>query len=104
MRAADGGRTSCIAVSGLVETFDQVTSLLKFNRQEERRRSVDALQFAAGQVVSTRFDVVGPETNTARVGLAIQKVEIVLPYKKARDIAGIGTGRTIVIDDRHGRR
>ena len=102
MRAARSGSGAAIAVGGFVETFDQVTGLLKFNRQEERRRGVDALEVAACQVVPTGFDVVGPETNTARVRLAIQKVEIVLPDKETRDIAGIGTVRTVVIDDRHG--
>src|SRR5437016_4897982 len=100
MRAAGCGSGAGVSVSGFVEAFDQIAGLLEFNRQEERGRGVDALQLTAGCVGSTRFDVVGPETYATRVSLAIQKIEIVLPYKEARNIAGIRPGRTIVIDDR----
>src|SRR5438552_12511396 len=72
MRPARGGSGTAISVGGFVEALDEVTCLLKFNRQEERGRGVDALQLTACCVGSTRFDIVGPETYATRVSLAIQ--------------------------------
>src|SRR5882762_7224356 len=53
MRAVESGSALRITISGLVDTFDEITSALKFNGQIKRRRDVDALKVNARLVCAT---------------------------------------------------
>src|SRR5205085_10796997 len=71
-------RSICIAERRLVHFLDQISRLLKLNRQKERRRSVDALDVGARLIAGASGDVAYPELKTARVGHAIQKIYVLL--------------------------
>src|ERR1044072_761987 len=76
-----GGRcTGRVAERCFVDFLNQVTCLLKFNRQEERAAYVDATyQQISGAAVGR---LVRPELEAGGVGLAIEKIEIVLTHEK----------------------
>ena len=103
MRAAGCGSGAGVSVSGFVEAFDQVTSLLKFNGKKERCGNIDSLNLDALLIITTGRYLLRPKSETIRIGFAIQKVKIVLAHKKGRYIAGIRARRTVVIDDGHVR-
>src|SRR2546428_8453815 len=93
------------AVSGLVHSLDQITRLLKFNREEVRCRDVHSLQVDARLVRTARSYLIGPEGQSGGIRQAIQEVIIMLPYKESCLIDRIRSRRRkIVIKNRHRRR
>src|SRR6267154_815133 len=92
----DGRLARPIAKGGLVKTLNQIAGLLKFNRDEERRRNVDPLVVDARLVIAAGGDLVSPEGQPTRVRSPIQKILIMLPHEKVGAIdwvAGRGVGQ-----------
>src|SRR5882672_2968011 len=77
-RTSPGRRCGGIAVSHLIHSFDQVTSLLKFDRKEERARGVVALAGNTDGVRTAPGDLRGPKIETALVREATKEVDILL--------------------------
>ena len=77
--------------------------MLKFDRKEERRGHVDAVNFETLLVRAAPIDVVGPEWKTDVVRLAVEKVEIMLPDKKVGCGQGTRSSRDVVVNDRNDR-
>jgi hypothetical protein len=67
-----------VAVSGLIGAIDEVARFLKFNREKESGTDVDTLDLAAPGVCAARLDLVRPEGEARRIGLAVQEVMVVL--------------------------
>src|SRR5713226_8423206 len=83
------GKVRCagrVTVSGFVESLDEITCLLEFDRQKVSRRDIDAFGFDASRVVAARSNLVGPEGQPARIRFAIEEVQIMLPHEKLRRI------------------
>src|SRR5438132_626827 len=78
MRTADCRGAVIVAVSSLVEAFDQTGGLLKFRRQQKSRRDISPLCIDAGQSRATQGDLVGPIIKSTSIRLAIEKIQIVL--------------------------
>src|SRR5581483_1370737 len=81
---------------GSVRVVSQSACRLKFNRQEESRRCVDARHFGAWRRTAV-VDVVGPESKTARVRFTVEKIEILLTHKERRRINWIRQRRRDVV-------
>src|SRR5207253_720811 len=96
MRAIDCGSAAGIAIGSLVKAFHQVSRLLKLNREEESCRHIDTFSVDAHRVGAAGIYFVGPVGQATGVGLPIQKIGIVLPYKKIRLIDWIGRAATAV--------
>ena len=74
--------------------------ILEFDRKEERRRDMDALDLDALLVGAAGGDLVNPEGEPARVGLAIQEVEVMLANEERSFVDRVGRGSAgIVVDD-----
>src|SRR5207248_1136339 len=71
-------RAGKIAVRSFVNAIDEEASLLKFNREVEGSRDVDALDFNAPRVPAAGRDLARPECETTGIRLAIEKINIVL--------------------------
>src|SRR5205807_2631528 len=67
------GRAGQIAVSSFVGAVNQITCLLKFNREEKGSRRIDTVTCSRRRVTA-RVDVVCPEVPTRRVGLTNQEI------------------------------
>src|SRR5882724_3026325 len=106
MGTIEGRLARPIAKGGLVKTLNQITRLLKFNRDEERRRNVDPFVVDAGLVVAAGSYLVSPEGQPTRVRSPIQKILIVLPHEKVGAIdwvAGRGVAETTRVALHEGR-
>src|SRR5207253_9549281 len=98
MRPAKCRSAAGAAVSCLVEALDQITGLLKFDRQKVSRRDIDPLQFNAGCVTAAGNNFVGPELQARSIRLAVEKIQIVLmdePPRFVYRIAGRREGRCL---------
>src|SRR6266508_3096959 len=84
MRTVVRRTAAAIGVSRFVNALDEITSLLKFNRQEESSRDIDPLHLNALLIAAARSYLIGPICQPARISLTIQKVQVVLLYKKVR--------------------
>ena len=73
-----------VAVSSFVKLVDQVASLLKLDRQKERRGDIYALDLDALRVGLAGSNFVYPKREAARVRLATEKIAIVLGHKELR--------------------
>src|SRR5438128_664142 len=71
-----------VAESGFVNSIDEITGVSEFDREKERRRSVDSFQLDALGVCPARSDPVPPEAEAARVSLPVQKIQILLANEK----------------------
>jgi hypothetical protein len=72
-----------------VRAVDEVARLLKFNREEEGRRRVDAAHGAARAVGAAALDVRDPEGFAGRVGEAVEEVGVVLADEEVRAVDGV---------------
>src|SRR5436190_1857729 len=101
MRAGESRIAGRVAVSSFVNPLDQITSLLKFYRQEESCGGIDPLPVATGGVAPATFNVVGPEVDPARIRLPIQKIQVLLRHKEATIVEHVARRRRgAVVDDR----
>src|SRR6266516_3362823 len=92
-----------VAERGAIETKYVSARLLILQLVEVGVRNVDALVANAGDIDTALRDLAGPEIPTARVGVAAEKVVVVLLHKKVRIIERVGRWRErVVIDDRQG--
>src|SRR4030095_14855847 len=73
--------------------MNQKARLLKFNCQEEGGAGGDALDVSTLRVGAARIDIVHPESEAGRVGLASQKIDVVLPHKEGRKVDRVGRRR-----------
>jgi len=71
MRAANGRCSGRISVSRLVNSLNEVIGVLKFNRQEESGRGIDALSVATFWLRGTAINVVDPKIPAGSIRLAI---------------------------------
>src|SRR6267142_2268291 len=92
MCPAESRRSTRVAVSRLVDPLYQITCLLEFNREEEGGRDINSLHFNALWIGATDSNLIRPETDSARVRLASQKVYVVLMHKEVRHVDRIGAG------------
>src|SRR5262249_46248621 len=83
-------RAGQVAEGGLVESIDEIAALLKFNRQKERGRGVDAQRFGTSGVRAAGRDLVHPEVKTGGVRLAIEKNTVMLDHESVRQIDLVG--------------
>src|SRR5205814_887661 len=83
-RAATRRRSARVAISHFVHALNQITCLLKFNRQEVSCRDVDALQINADLIGTAGSNLIDPKCQTIRVRRSIEKVVIVLANKVGR--------------------
>src|SRR6266511_2580505 len=81
-------RTLGVAISHFVETFNQVASLLKLDREEEGSRDIDTANVAA-LLREALVDLVLPEIETALIGHAVKEVKIVLAHVEVAAEIGI---------------
>src|SRR5207249_9389726 len=63
---------------------NKITCLLKLSRKEKCCRNVHTLSADALLIAAARGDLIGPKRQATRVGLTIQKVEILLPHERIR--------------------
>ena len=84
-------RVRQVPIGHLVHAIDEISSLLKFDREKESCRDVNAFHFNAGRVTATRGNLVGPEISAALVGLTVEKVEILLADEKSWSSIGLKT-------------
>src|SRR5436190_2009438 len=84
MRAAERRRSIRITISSLVNALDQITGLLKLDREEEGGRDVDSFRLDARLIGAAGSDLIGPEGEARSVGLTIEKIVIVLADKILR--------------------
>src|ERR1051326_6158061 len=82
-------RTCEVAVGGVVSSINQITCLLKFHREEESGGRIRAFGGATILIAAARFDVVDPEAETRFVGLAPEKIYILLTDKVLRCVEWI---------------
>src|SRR2546423_1089150 len=97
---------------GAIQPIDEGTCLLKFEFEEERVRDIDAscvnaIRLAARArrrvVARVACDLIGPERQPARIRLAAEKVQIVLPHKEAGLVHWIAAAvYSLVVVDRQG--
>ncbi len=70
--------------------LDEISGLLKFDRDKESRRDVSALVVDARRVRDATSDLAGPERKPAGVRLAIEKIYVMLTHKEGRLVDRIG--------------
>src|SRR5438477_10001175 len=99
MRAARGRRAVSVGVCRLVEALHQITGLLKFNRQKVRSRNVDAFQLNACLIAAAGCNLIGPESQAARIRLTTEKVDVVNAHENTCLIDRVGSGRGFIIGD-----
>ena len=90
--------------NSFVNSFDQITSLLKLYREKERRRHVNALDLNALSIGATGSDLVSPERQPARVRLPTKEIEIVQLSKESGLIDRVRAGRGFIVKDCYCRR
>src|SRR5207302_4520115 len=71
-------------VGSLVNALDQITSLLKFDREKESCGDVNSFRLDARLIVAAGSDLIGPEGEARSVRLTIEKIVIVLADKILR--------------------
>src|SRR5437870_13013071 len=104
MRSAQRGSAAGAAVSRLVHPLDQITSLLKFNRQKVSRRNIDPFQANARLIISAGRNLVGPKRQAIRVRQPIEEVIIMLSHEEARLVDRIRPRADVaVVDGVYGR-
>src|SRR5205807_5014301 len=91
-------------VRRFVYPFNQVTSLLEFNRQKVSSRDVDALEINASLIGATGSDLIGPKSQTIRVGRSVEKIVIVLAHEVLRAVYHVRRLGGIVGDCHRGDR
>ena len=98
---------SRVAVSGFVQSLDQITRLLEFNREKVSGRDINPLRLNTRLISSAGGYFIYPESQTTRVSLAIEEVVIVLSYEILRIVDDVrGRLNRVVVDvngDRRGR-
>src|SRR5262245_24275439 len=104
MRAAERRRAGSVTISNLVEALNEITGLLKFDGEEERRRHIDTPYFVALNVVAAGSNLVSPEVPAALIRLSIQKVVIVLPHQIPNIVDRVGRQTGVVVSNRYHRR
>src|SRR5947207_6780299 len=80
-----------VAVSGLVSPLDQITGLLKLDREKESGRRVNAFCVNAALIATAAGDPADHEVQTALISGTVEKIQIVLFHKKRRIIDRIGS-------------
>src|SRR5262245_48745884 len=98
MCSVESRSPAVIAVSDFIEPLDQIARLLKFDREKERCRDTDALHFNALCVGPAGSNLIGPVIPTSLIGLAVQKIEIVLFYKETWHVDRIAAAGPIKFD------
>src|SRR5215470_10654543 len=93
-----------VAVGNFVEAFDQIASLLKFDRKKERAGCVDSLYVGARRITAALRDGSFPEVEAIRIGISIQKIAILPEHKVAGQVDGIPRAVVVVHDVAGGRR
>ena len=73
-------------VRSFVKPIDERAGFLKLELDKERGRNTNTLRFQAEIVVTAARDLLGPVIQTTWIGLAVQKIQIVLAYKRLRII------------------
>jgi len=101
MRPAKGRGTAAVAISSLIKALNEISGVLKLDREEECCRDVDALNLCALWLQGAVFNLASPKVESARVRFAIEKVEVVLSDKETGRIDRVSPVGTIVIDDIH---
>src|SRR6267142_1471425 len=98
----DGYRETNV-MSRLIKPVDKVAGLLEFDRQEKRCRRVDAPNLDTLSVCATRCDLVSPKSQSGTIGLAIEKVQVVLPHKEycVRIVERIRAVSGIIVGNRY---
>src|SRR2546429_4881075 len=91
-----------IAISDFVKALNQIAGLLKFNRKEVSGRDIDPLQINTRLVGSARSNLVGPEVPATLIGLAIEKIVIVLADIVSRIIAHVRRRLAGIVGDGNG--
>lgn len=70
---------------------------MKFDRDEERRRGIDALHIDALLIAAAGTNCVRPEVETALIGLPVQEVDVVLTHEEAGVVDWVRTSVCVVI-------
>src|SRR2546422_3908773 len=101
------GRRKCrvagrVSVSSLVHALDQITGLLKFERQKVGSRDINTLRVDALLVCAAGSDLVGPIRQAAGVSLSVQEIVIVLAYKILRVSNDVGRRLGWIVGNLHG--
>src|SRR5438132_4866529 len=103
MSAAEDRRRGSVAIRNFVETFDQITCLLEFNRKEVSGRDVDSLQVNTLLISAAGGDLVGPKRETARVRFAIKEIQVMLPHEESGGVDRVRYVHCFVVGDSDGR-
>ena len=82
---------------------DEITCLLKLNRQEKRSRDADTLCLPALRVSSALLDLVRPKIFARKIALAIQKVVVMLANEHARGVDRIACRLRRVVENLQSR-
>ena len=93
-----------VSQAGLVRSVDVIARLLELDREKEGGRSIHARRIDAGEIVAATGDVVGPETETGRIGFAQEEVVILLAHKVRCVIDWVRDRLNQIVVDRQGRR
>src|SRR5439155_24783160 len=104
MRAIHNRRSARVAVTCFVNTLDQITSLLKFNRKKVSRRGVNALRVDARRFRRTVVDIVGPKIPAALIRFAIEKIQVVELHEEPGRVDGIRSVSDIIVSEGYGCR
>src|SRR5215204_246205 len=99
MRSAQRRGAGRVAIGRLIDTFYQITCLLKLNRDVKSGRHVDALRCNAGCVRTARRDLVSPEVETVCIRLPTKEVEVVLSNEKLGVVYGIRENTATGVDE-----
>src|SRR5438105_9861017 len=94
-------RSARVAISHLVYALDQITRLLKFNRQEVSCRDVDPFQLHAGLIGAAGSDLIDPKRQAICIGRSIQEVVIVLADKVRWIIDDVRGRLAYIVGDRY---
>jgi hypothetical protein len=77
---------------------DVISRLLRLDRQEERRRNIDAFHFHAKRISATTGDLIDPKITARLIRLTVEKVYILLPHHVGCKVNRVGN---IAICDKH---
>ena len=101
MRSAKRGSAAGAAISRLVHPLNQITSLLKFNREKVGSRDIDPFQLHAGLIGAAGSDLIDPKRQAICIGRSIQEVVIVLADKVRWIIDDVRGRLACIVDDRY---